>query len=673
MAQSTVTIASTCKYQAGGGTSWTTGSSYIYSGVSSSSNYRSCLTLTTGDWAISSSNYMLVSITIDDTSSPAGCYGVLSTNGSLTPSQTVSDTYYGSYTNGPHPDYLASGCTGYIAESDTYTTSDCTTLVSGYNQSSGYTFYFKFSSSAIKANTTYYLYIMRYIKSGDSTSSGWTRGPVSAATATLDYVSTAYLDVNGYLDGSANGGLSSFGTCDVYVGGTLRGNDVADFYQAYTIGSSYEIKDIKATTGHNYVGVNSGSLTGTIASGGTSVRLAFNTNYVVPFYAPNGGIVTSTSYYTQDGLIYRASDSVPWFHTISYGNSDDPYNATTFELIRPGYTFNQWKVYSSGKVMDQDTSYASTDYAYTYDPAYTTANLNNFQSRLEAQWNPNTYTITLDPNGGSITSTSQNVTYSNGAYTSLPTPTNSGKKFTGWFADIGNNGPINLGRDYMYDSTSGVGVYFQAYMDNWSTGSTMVLISSTNNGGWNLFFDADGNLQSDVWDSDNAAYTRLTYSNLASQLTAGWHTFGISISESTDIMITVDGKWNVSAALGTLGYYSNNTMWLGAEASGNTTSHDNSIFPGLIRNFTIENKYTGIVNTLGGFAIPCQDVTLYADWESAPYMYIKVDGVWRLGKVDMKLGGQWLNSPPESYAIVENLPTLFGFELNSDGYYQNTN
>ena len=43
-------------------------------------------------------------------------------------------------------------------------------------------------------------------------------------------IQNGYLDVNGLLDGANNGGLGEFGTCDVYINGSLVANDVNDFY-----------------------------------------------------------------------------------------------------------------------------------------------------------------------------------------------------------------------------------------------------------------------------------------------------------------------------------------------------------------------------------------------------------------------------------------------------------
>ena len=85
-----------------------------------------------------------------------------------------------------------------------------------------------------------------------------------------------YLDLNGCLDGVVGGNLGNYGTADVYVNGTIVADDVKDYYSQWPAGTTYEIKDIKATPGHFYRGVQSGQLSGTVNAPDAQVCLSFS-------------------------------------------------------------------------------------------------------------------------------------------------------------------------------------------------------------------------------------------------------------------------------------------------------------------------------------------------------------------------------------------------------------
>ena len=658
-------------YAAGAGNSWSGGT--LYSGKTGDYIYRSKISITTPAFN-GPSTKLIVSVTINGTSSPRGCYGVLQSNNNLTTSQVLGDGRdKNGYYDAPHPTVL-SGCLGQSHACSNTSGS----VVDGYNQGSGYTFYFIFDGVSLSPSTTYTVYVMKYCgwqnssNGGWDTSSGWTSASSGGIGATIYYNDMYYFDLNGRLDGADAGGLSdssgtSYGTCDVYINGSRVANNCGDHYTQYVYGSTYEIKDIKATTGHNYAGVVEGSTSGTI-TGNTGVRLAFNTNYVKLAYGPEGGIVTDEDYHIDEwGWISNGTNA---FDVVYYGNGTDPYNATTFGLIKPGYTFANWDLNWTGTVLDQNTTYDSTVYA---NGSSTTANSTNFYTHLLARWTPNNYTINFDSSGGSAVS-SQSVAYGNGNYTGLPTPTNTGKKFTGWYADIGTDGPINLGRDYKYPSSSGVGLTFEAYKDDWSTIGTETLVSCTNSGGWNLWFN-NGVLIAEIYDTGLGHYQTITICN-ASDLAPGWHKFTMSLHTVNGIFIDVDGTYTFRGPLSSsLGYFENNCLWLGGEASHETTYYDGNQFSGLIKNFVIRNQYTNLTHSIG-FAIPAQNITLYADWAPCDYMYVKVNNTWKLGRVIYKENGEWLlpsGLTNLGYTVTKPSGASYGFMLNANGYYESQN
>ena len=121
-------------------------------------------------------------------------------------------------------------------------------------------------------------------------------------------------------------------------------------------------------------------------------------------YNPNGG--TTNTALNEWGWVML--DGTVYFHTINHGNSDDPYNASTFGLTRTGYQFGGWKVNSTGAILDQNTSYASTVYAQYDDASKTTANTSTVYCYLYAVWIPNTVKIAYHPNGGTASNATLN-------------------------------------------------------------------------------------------------------------------------------------------------------------------------------------------------------------------------------------------------------------------------
>ena len=122
-------------------------------------------------------------------------------------------------------------------------------------------------------------------------------------------------------------------------------------------------------------------------------------------YILNGGQVTSSDY-GDNGNNAVTYNGTPYFHSISYGNRDNPINADSFGLVREGYTFTGWQVLSTGQILDQDTDYDSTVYAKYNDSSKTTANTQNVHCYLVAQWTPIArYTVKYEGNGATAGAT----------------------------------------------------------------------------------------------------------------------------------------------------------------------------------------------------------------------------------------------------------------------------
>ena len=223
-------------------------------------------------------------------------------------------------------------------------------------------------------------------------------------------INSYYFDLNGYLDGASSGGISNFGTADVYINGKLVANDTTDYYSQHPYGSTYEIKDIKASTGHVYNGVHSGSLSGTIGAGNVSVSLSFSTKMLTANFYRNAG----------------TSDTTKVTQKFKYGQSGQAFNANTW--TRTGYTFKGWST---------DKNATSISWPDKCGVADSWINSNYPSINIYAIWSLNNYSIGYNLNGGSVSGqkTSYNVTTE--SFT-LPTPTRTGYTFTGWTGSNGN-------------------------------------------------------------------------------------------------------------------------------------------------------------------------------------------------------------------------------------------
>ena len=97
------------------------------------------------------------------------------------------------------------------------------------------------------------------------------------------------LDVNGWVDGKELDNIKGIGTFDSYINGKKTENDIDDYYNTILPnGTKYRIKDIKAVNGYEFVGVRSGSLSGTMQD---------NTKIILEFRKPSFTFVVESSKY----------------------------------------------------------------------------------------------------------------------------------------------------------------------------------------------------------------------------------------------------------------------------------------------------------------------------------------------------------------------------------------
>ena len=182
-------------------------------------------------------------------------------------------------------------------------------------------------------------------------------------------------------------------------GGSLNG---ASSEKLVDCDSEYGVMPTPTRTGYSFDGWY------TAASGGTKVTTSttISTNSAHTLYAHWTGNSYLVTFNANGGSVSTASKSVTYGST--YGTLPTP--------TRTGHTFNGWYTAASGgtKVTSSTTTSSSSDHT------------------LYAHWTANSYTVTFDANGGSVSLASKVVTYGS-AYGTLPTPTRTGHTFSGWY------------------------------------------------------------------------------------------------------------------------------------------------------------------------------------------------------------------------------------------------
>lgn len=150
----------------------------------------------------------------------------------------------------------------------------------------------------------------------------------------------------------------------------------------------------------------------TAASGGTQISSTTTVTRNVTYYA----------HWTATKRSYTATFNSNGGSTPSPSSITKEYNTALGTLptcSRTGYTFLGWYTASSGGTKISTTTVVTKDITYY------------------AQWSINSYTLTFNPNGGTVTPTSKDLEY-NSAYGTLPTPTRASDAqytytFAGWY------------------------------------------------------------------------------------------------------------------------------------------------------------------------------------------------------------------------------------------------
>lgn len=263
---------------------------------------------------------------------------------------------------------------------------------------------------------------------------------------------TYELDMNSILDGVRKNEHHNYGAAGVYINGVLKAENVSDFREILNYGDTYEFKNIKATDGHHFVGINS------CANTSIKGRIGADTNYletrrdnpynlVAPIYFEFNTNKLTINYHADGAQTWHHFDNITYdvsgkdiaaSETRLFGSYYDGKSGLgdVSRLTKKGYTAkpNTWIVGKNGtkEVIDSTGLTKSQDVA-EYCGVLDEFKKNDMTIDLYPIWTPNTYTLTYDLNGGSFNaSTTQRFKYESEDAISSEIPIKTGYVFTGW-------------------------------------------------------------------------------------------------------------------------------------------------------------------------------------------------------------------------------------------------
>ena len=178
----------------------------------------------------------------------------------------------------------------------------------------------------------------------------------------------------------------------------------------------------------------------------SSTKVSIESNHTL--YAVWSESAYKVSFNANGGTVSRESKNV--IYGQSYGGLPEP--------TRPGYTFTGWYTANSGGTKITSSS---------------TVTITSSQT-LYARWNINTYTVSFNGNGGSVSSSEKTVTYGQ-PYGDLPTAGRTGYTFMGWYTS--SSGGNKITSTSTANITSNQTLYAQ-----WNVNTYTVSFDA--NGGW---------------------------------------------------------------------------------------------------------------------------------------------------------------------------------------------
>lgn len=323
---------------------------------------------------------------------------------------------------------------------------------------------------------------------------------------------TYELDMNSILDGVRECERHNYGVADVYINGVLKAENVSDFKEILNYGDTYEFKNIKATDGHHFVEINS------CANTSIKGRIGVDTNHlwtrhdnpynlIAPIFFEFNTNKLTINYHADGAQTWRRFDNITYddvsgkdtaeSETYLFGSYYDEKSGLgdVSRLTKKGYTAkpNTWVIGKNGTKEVIDT----TGLAKSQDVADYCGVLDEFKKNdttidLYPIWTANTYTLTVNPNGGLINGDGSSkvldtkLCFDTGNCCDINylKPTRKGFEFLGWY-DAPENGNIvydsngkcinngNYWKDSSYINPNDLTVYAQWKKVSYSAGTIL--------------------------------------------------------------------------------------------------------------------------------------------------------------------------------------------------------
>ena len=276
-------------------------------------------------------------------------------------------------------------------------------------------------------------------------------------------ISGDYSGYSGYRTGSDTGYLTN--SSDSYSNAASTGTIT------FKLPKGHSTKDItlkgvaSGVTVSGYRGVDAGD-----ATVSQSFTVPAKTKYTISYKAnggSNSGSTSDTKWYGETLTLFKGTNFSRTGYTLSSWNTSASGNGTTYKLggsytknasdvlyaiwtaktYTLTYNANGGTVSPTSKTITYNSTYGTlatpTRTGYSFSGWYTatsggthvtssTSVSTTGNRTIYAHWTANTYTLTYNANGGSVSPTSKSITFDS-TYGTLPTPTRTGYTFNGWY------------------------------------------------------------------------------------------------------------------------------------------------------------------------------------------------------------------------------------------------